>query len=70
VPVELAEEEILAAALMLSVAPLLERVRASCDGPLVLMKGPAVAVHYPGSARSFWDLDLLVPNPECRARRC
>jgi hypothetical protein len=47
---------------MLSTQPLLERVRSSCDGPLVLMKGPEIAIRYPGSARAFIDLDLLVPD--------
>ncbi len=49
---------------MLSVRPLLERVRTSCDGPLVLMKGPEIAIRYPGSARSFIDIDLLVGDAD------
>jgi Uncharacterised nucleotidyltransferase len=42
--------------------PLLERIRPSCDGPLVLIKGPEVAQLYPGGARNFSDVDLLVPD--------
>ena len=43
--------------------PLLERIRSSCDGPLVLIKGPEVARLYPGGARNFSDVDLLVLDP-------
>ena len=44
---------------------LLARVRASYDGPLLLMKGPEVALDYgaPG-LRSFGDLDLLTDDAE------
>ena len=56
------------AAILTLVAPsLLERVRESCDGPLVLMKGPEVAARYPQpELRGFRDVDLLVPD----AARC
>ena len=47
----------------LAARPLLERIRASCDGPLVLIKGPEVAGRYPGQSRYFFDVDLLVPDP-------
>ena len=40
--------------------PLLERIRSVCDGPLVLIKGPEAARLYPGGARNFSDVDLLV----------
>jgi hypothetical protein len=43
--------------------PLLERIRSVCDGPLVLIKGPEVARLYPGDARNFSDIDLLVLDP-------
>jgi Uncharacterised nucleotidyltransferase len=44
---------------------LLERVRAACDGPLLLFKGPEVAARYPEpELRQFKDLDLLVPDAE------
>jgi hypothetical protein len=48
--------------------PLLERTRASYDGPLLLMKGPEVAALYPDPAtRSYRDLDLIVPDA-CEAQ--
>jgi hypothetical protein len=49
---------------MMIAKPLLERIRASCDGPLVLVKGPEVASLYPDCARSFSDVDLLAPDAE------
>lgn len=63
IPDALTMEARMAAFAMLSVRPLLERVRRGCDGPLVLMKGPEVALRYPGAARGFIDIDLLVPEP-------
>jgi len=48
---------------MLAATPLLERIRSSCDGPLVLIKGPEVARRYPGHSRYFFDVDLLAPDP-------
>ena len=62
VPPSWLAEEREAAVRMLAVVPVLRAVRANCDGPVVLMKGPEVALRYPESARSFADLDLLVPN--------
>jgi hypothetical protein len=59
VPDDLQLEERAAAAAMLAVEPLLTRVRAACDGPLLLMKGPEIAVRYPNGARAFGDVDLL-----------
>jgi hypothetical protein len=54
----------LAAASALAVPVLLSRVRAACDGPIVLMKGPEVGARYPDPAlRPCKDLDLLVENP-------
>jgi hypothetical protein len=64
IPEALAIEARMAAFAMLSVKPLLERVRNSCDGPLVLMKGPELALRYPGGARGFIDIDLLAPDAE------
>jgi Uncharacterised nucleotidyltransferase len=49
-------------------APLLERIRACCDGPLVLFKGPELACRYPDNARAFSDLDVLTPNAEAVQR--
>ena len=63
VPRALAEEERAAAAATLVATALLERVRACCDGALVLIKGPEVGYRYPDRARSFCDLDLLSPAP-------
>jgi hypothetical protein len=63
VPEALAIEARMAAFAMLSARPLLERVRNECDGPLVLMKGPEIALRYPGGARGFIDVDLLAPEP-------
>jgi hypothetical protein len=42
--------------------PLIDHIRNVCEGPLVLVKGPEVARLYPGSARTFGDLDLFAPN--------
>jgi hypothetical protein len=64
IPAALEIEARRAAFAMLSVQPLLRRIRDNCDGPLVLMKGPEIAIHYPGSARAFHDIDLLVPQPD------
>jgi hypothetical protein len=45
-------------------APMLERIRATIDGPIVLLKGPEVAALYPQPVlRPYGDLDLLVENP-------
>jgi hypothetical protein len=41
---------------------LLDRVRASCEGPILLLKGPEAAARYPQAARGFGDIDLLVPD--------
>jgi hypothetical protein len=47
----------------LAAIPLLVRVRAAWDGPLVVHKGPEVALDYPGPRlRSFCDLDLLTDD--------
>jgi Uncharacterised nucleotidyltransferase len=62
VPPSWLAEEREAAVRMLAVVPVLQAVRANCDGPVVLMKGPEVALRYPEVARSFADLDLLVPD--------
>ena len=59
----------MAAFAMLSVRPLLERVREACEGPLVLMKGPEIAIRYPGAARLFIDVDLLTARPRLTHRQ-
>ena len=43
---------------------ILERVRAACEGPILLLKGPEVAARYPHGARTFGDVDLLVPDAQ------
>src|SRR4051794_6757435 len=49
----------------MAVRGLLARVRAACDGPLVLMKGAEVALDYGGPGlRSFGDVDLLTDDAE------
>jgi hypothetical protein len=64
VPLPLQLEERAASLSMLTAVPLLERIRASCEGPLMLLKGPEVATHYPGRARRFGDVDILSAQAE------
>ncbi len=60
----------LAAVRTLAAPPLLSRIRALVDGPILLLKGPEVAARYPDPAlRPFQDLDLLVPDPGAVQRR-
>src|SRR3954454_25332597 len=59
----LAGDVAIAAVRDLGALPLLARVRAAWDGPLVLHKGPELALDYPAPRlRRFWDLDLLTSN--------
>jgi hypothetical protein len=62
VPAELVEEERLMTYALLTVEPVLARVRAGTSAPLVLFKGPEVGLRYPGRSRWFGDVDLLVPD--------
>jgi hypothetical protein len=63
VPAELQEEERKTEVAGLVVRPLLERVRAAYDEPVLVLKGPDVANAYPDPAlRPFHDLDLLVAD--------
>ena len=49
----------------LAVIPVLARAREAYDGPLVLMKGPEVALDYGATGlRAFGDLDLLTDDAE------
>jgi len=65
VPAELLEEERLAAVVTLTAPVVLARARAAHPGPMLLMKGPAVAARYPDPAlRIFKDLDLLAEDAE------
>ncbi len=58
------------AALRAMLAPLiLGKARAAYGGPLMLMKGPEAAAHYPfPSDRGFRDLDLLAEDPAAAHR--
>jgi putative nucleotidyltransferase-like protein len=63
VPTELAEHARHGRELGLAAPLLLERVRAACSGPLLLMKGPEAAACYERPRlRPYGDLDLLVPD--------
>jgi Uncharacterised nucleotidyltransferase len=69
IPDELARDQMLAVVGELAVPAALSRIRAACDGPLVLIKGPELAGDYPAPAtRPFRDLDLLTGDPR-RAQR-
>jgi hypothetical protein len=57
-----AQEQMLAHMSMLLAPSVLERIRAAVSGPLLLLKGPEVALRYPNSARRFGDLDILVAD--------
>ncbi len=58
-------EETQAIADDLAAVPLLARVREAWDGPLVLVKGPELALDYPGPRlRRFGDLDLLTDDAQ------
>jgi hypothetical protein len=60
---ELRSDEATVAVAELATPVLLRRIRASWDGPLVLIKGPEVALDYPGPRlRRFGDLDLLATD--------
>lgn len=62
-PSELAGAERTGALLSLAAPAVLARVRAGCDGPLLVIKGPETAAFYPDPAlRLYRDLDLIVPD--------
>lgn len=63
-PEQLAREERAARAAALVAPVLLARVRAACDGPLLLVKGPELSRRYPDGVRGFGDLDLVSADPE------
>lgn len=61
----LAEDHAMAIADELAAVPLLARVRAAYDGPLVLFKGAEVALDYPAPLlRRYCDLDLITDDAE------
>ena len=63
VPVEMAGRVGNGRKIALAAPLLLERIRAACHGPLVLMKGPEVAACYERPRlRPYADLDLLAPD--------
>ncbi len=64
VPEQLRREERAAATANLVAPTLLARARDAITGPLVVLKGPEIAVRYPGRARRFGDLDLLPTDAE------
>jgi hypothetical protein len=64
-PPELDELERLTMARTLAAPVILRRIRAACTGPIVLVKGPETAAHYPDPAlRLYGDLDIVVPRPD------
>ncbi len=64
VPPDLVEVERLGAAFALAADAHLARARAAVDGPLLVVKGPELAVLYPEpSLRISRDLDLVAPDP-------
>jgi hypothetical protein len=65
VPPDLAREEAAFAIRRSAADTVLKAMRDSCDGPLLLLKGPAVSRLYPDPAwRPFSDLDVLAEDPE------
>jgi hypothetical protein len=65
VPPQLVDEERRTAMLALAAPILLRKIREACDGPILLMKGLALAALYPDPAtRPFRDLDLLFEDAE------
>jgi hypothetical protein len=57
-----ARERTLAHMAMLVSGGVLERIRAAASGPLLLLKGPELALRYPNNARRFGDLDVLAAD--------
>jgi hypothetical protein len=68
VPPALAADQRGAAVAVVMARSVLETIRSLCDGPLVLVKGPEVARLYPGSARTFGDIDLFAPDAQAVQR--
>ena len=63
VPPGLAREELHAAFVWHALPSLLAEVRAACEGPILVIKGPAAAAQYPDpTLRPFVDVDLVVPD--------
>jgi Uncharacterised nucleotidyltransferase len=69
VPDRLLAQQRLAVAISIAAPIVLERVRAGYDGPILLLKGPEVAIAYPDpTLRSYCDLDLLVNDAPAAQR--
>jgi hypothetical protein len=69
VPVDVVSEELWAVLRNRAARTLLERIRATCEGPIILIKGPAIGAYYPDPAlRPFHDLDLLVSDAAAAER--
>ena len=65
VPERLAREEAIFVRRTFAAQRVLAAARAAYDGPMLLLKGPAVARLYPDpTRRPFSDLDILVEDPE------
>jgi putative nucleotidyltransferase-like protein len=70
VPSELAHDARVSAVCALTAPLLLQRLRDALDGPLIVLKGPEVAAHYPDALlRPFGDVDVLVPDAAAAQRR-
>jgi Uncharacterised nucleotidyltransferase len=68
VPPVLQQEQRGATLANLAAGRLVERIRATVDGPFVLIKGPEVAHFYPERARRFRDIDILTAHAEPHQR--
>jgi hypothetical protein len=69
VPPELSADARRGALVSLLVPAVLTRLRASCEGLLVVHKGPEIARRYPDPAlRPFLDIDVLVPDAAATQR--
>lgn len=65
VPEDVVHAERTSAMVALAAPALLAEIRSVCDGPLVVLKGPAVAVRYPDpSLRPYGDVDVLVADAD------
>jgi len=65
IPRSLVEAERNASFVALSAPLVLEQVRTACAGPIVVIKGPELAMRYPDPAlRPYGDLDLLVEDAD------
>jgi Uncharacterised nucleotidyltransferase len=67
-PAVLERDEELAMLVNVTAPALLQRMRDSIEGPMMIFKGPEIAHLYPESARLFGDLDVLVPDASAAQR--